>query len=85
MPIVEIKRVDSQGRVLLPSAWRKMKLGKRKEVYVISLPDRVEIIPMEADLSRFIDSVEVEIPEGKFLDPHELKRELRRTYAGCGL
>lgn len=80
MSEVEIKQVDPQGRVLLPSKWRKERLGKRREVYVISLQDRVEVVPLEADLSRFADSVVMDIPEGKFLDYHELRRELRRKY-----
>lgn len=77
MPKVEIGKIDPQGRVILPPKWRKEVLKGKKEV-CISLPDRVEIIPPDSDLELFLDSAEVEIAEGKFLNYHELRHELRK-------
>ena len=74
---VEIRKIDPQGRVLLPSEWRKRVLGDKKEVLIISLSDRIEIFPRVGDLEEFIDSIEIDIPENKFLDYHELRRVLR--------
>ena len=33
---VEVKKVDSQGRLILPSDWREHELKGTSEVYVIS-------------------------------------------------
>lgn len=70
---VEIKKVDSQGRVVLPISWRS---GRGKEVVVIEREDRLEIFPRDVDLSKYIDSVEVEVTN--FSDYHEMRRELRK-------
>ncbi len=67
---VVVKRIDSQGRILLPKELRK-KLGE--EVILVDLGDRVEILPRgKRDLTRFFDSVEVE----ELKEWEELKKEL---------
>lgn len=75
MPKVETKKVDSQGRISLPASWRKRALGKRKEVIVVDLDDRVEVLAKGCDLSKYIDSVVAEVES--FEDYHALRRELR--------
>ena len=71
---VEIKKVDSQGRVVLPVSWRRRMKGE--EVMVIEEKAKVEIFPRDVDLSKYIDSVEVEVDN--FEDYHEMRKELRR-------
>jgi len=67
---VLVKRLDSQGRLLLPKELRE-KLGD--EVIIVDLGDRVELLPRKrVDLTRFFDSVEVE----ELDEWEELKREL---------
>ncbi|USS41079.1 AbrB/MazE/SpoVT family DNA-binding domain-containing protein [Thermococcus aggregans] len=57
--IMEIKRIDRQGRVVIPKEWRD-KWGD--EIILIELDDRIEILPRKKpNLSRFFDMVEVEI------------------------
>jgi len=65
--IVEVKRVDNQGRLVLPKRWRD-RWGD--EVVLIELEDRIEILPKrEPNLSQFFDLIEMEIEE-------DLEREL---------
>lgn len=72
---VEIKKVDSQGRVVLPIAWRRRM--KSDEVMVVEERAKVEIFPREVDLSKYVDSVEVEVDN--FEDYHEMRKELRKN------
>lgn len=71
---VEIKKIDSQGRVVLPVAWRRRR--KSDEVMVIEERAKVEIFPRDVDLSKYVDSVEVEVDN--FEDYHEMRKELRK-------
>ncbi|MFZ1128746.1 AbrB/MazE/SpoVT family DNA-binding domain-containing protein [Methanoregula sp.] len=74
MSKMEIRPVDAQGRIILPKAWRnRLKTGS---VVVIDEDDRLEIRPADADLSRFVDSVEVDAEQ--FGDYHALRRKLRK-------
>jgi len=73
MTKVEIKQVDAQGRIILPKAWRNRL--KTKNVMIIDEDDRLEILPADADLARFVDAVEV---KGEHFDNyHALRKELR--------
>jgi len=40
--------------------------------------DKLEILPADADLTKYFDSVEVDV--SNFEDYHELRRELREVY-----
>ena len=71
---VEIKKVDSQGRVVLPVAWRRRM--RCDEVVVVEEKAKVEIFQRDVDLSNYVDSVEVEVDN--FEDYHEMRRELRK-------
>ena len=71
---VEIKKMDSQGRVVLPITWRRRM--KSDEVMVVEERAKVEIFPREVDLSKYVDSVEVEVDN--FEDYHEMRKELRK-------
>ena len=50
--------------------------SKTGSVVVIDEDDRLEIRPADADLSRFVDSVEVDAEQ--FGDYHALRRKLRK-------
>lgn len=57
---VELKRVDSQGRLILPSDWRRSQLAATKEVYVIKQDGSLKIVPKKKpNLKRFYDRVNV--------------------------
>ena len=74
MSKVEIRPVDAQGRIILPKSWRNRL--KTNSVVVIDEDDRLEIRPADADLSRFVDAVEVEGEH--FEDYHKLRKGLRK-------
>lgn len=71
---VEIKKVDSHGRLSLPVDWRKSL--KKNEVLVVEMDDRVEVLSRNADLAKYIDSVKIDVKD--FEDYHKLKKELRK-------
>ncbi|MBC7095426.1 AbrB/MazE/SpoVT family DNA-binding domain-containing protein [Thermococcus sp.] len=72
--IMEVKRIDSQGRIVLPKEWRK-RWGN--EVVLIEFEDRIEILPRrKPKLSEFFDIIEVnEIGE-------DVEKELLKELAG---
>ena len=68
-----IRRADSQGRITIPKEWREK--FNTDEFVMILMDDRIELYPRKSDLSKFIDSIEVEeLPD----DWHELKRKVYR-------
>jgi len=59
--VVEVKKVDSQGRIVLPKGWRE-RWGS--EVVLIEFEDRIEILPRRRPkLSQFFDIIETEVKE----------------------
>jgi len=74
MSKVEIRPVDAQGRIILPKSWRNRL--KTNAVVVIDEDDRLEIRPADADLSRFVDAVEVDVEH--FEDYHKLRKGLKK-------
>ena len=70
MSKVEIRPVDTQGRIILPKSWRNRL--RTRSVLVIDEDDRLEIRPADADLSRFVDAVEVDGEH--FDDYHKLRK-----------
>ncbi len=68
--IVEVRRVDSQGRIVLPKGWRE-RWGN--EVVLIEFEDRIEILPKrKPKLSQFFDVIEADIEE----DIEEILKEV---------
>jgi AbrB family looped-hinge helix DNA binding protein len=67
--LLEVKKLDNQGRIVLPREWRK-KFGD--EVIVVTLEDRIEIFPRKGNLLKFIDQIEVE----ELKEWNEMKKEL---------
>ena len=59
MVSVVVRKVDRQGRIVLPKRWRE-KWGD--EVIVVELDDRIEILPKKKpNLEKFFDILEVEV------------------------
>jgi AbrB family looped-hinge helix DNA binding protein len=75
MAKVEMRPVDSQGRIILPKSWRERK--KTKNVVIIDEDDRLEIRAVDTDLSRFVDAIPVDTEE--YEDYHALRRDLRKN------
>jgi bifunctional DNA-binding transcriptional regulator/antitoxin component of YhaV-PrlF toxin-antitoxin module len=73
---VAIKRIDNQGRIVLPLSFRRRL--KRGTVLVVEREDRLEIYPVDAELSKYFDAVEVDVEH--FEEYHELRRELREVH-----
>jgi len=75
---VEVKTLDSQGRIVLPKNWRDRYL-KGKKAIVVSKGDLVEIRPFAgADLTKYFDRVEVDL-KSDLSDWHKVRKELRRA------
>lgn len=77
---VVTKKIDAQGRLVLPREWRVRALKETDEVLLLIFDDHIKIIPHNIDLSRYIDSVEVDVEN--FANYHELRRELRAKREG---
>jgi bifunctional DNA-binding transcriptional regulator/antitoxin component of YhaV-PrlF toxin-antitoxin module len=55
---VEMKKVDDQGRFIIPSDWRMEELKESKEVFVIK--GYLKIVPKKkVDLTKFFDSADL--------------------------
>jgi len=73
---VEVKAVDSQGRVSLPPDWRRDVLGEDGEVVILRVGDELKIrAHRRRRLSEFFDSVDVDI-ESDLSDWDSVKKEL---------
>jgi len=56
---VEIKKVDAQGRIIIPADWRKKEMGKENMVYVIKEKGYIKIVPVKKiNLTKFFDKVD---------------------------
>lgn len=81
----EIKKVDSQGRIVLPRDWREKELKDGNEVIIIKEKGLLKIIPKKKiDLTQFFDSLDLgeDIVE-KLEDWTEFENEfLNKKYKG---
>jgi len=74
---MEVKTVDSQGRIMLPKNWRDRYL-KDKQAVVSQKGGVIEIRPFEdIDLTKYFDSIEVDL-KADLSDWHKVREELRR-------
>jgi bifunctional DNA-binding transcriptional regulator/antitoxin component of YhaV-PrlF toxin-antitoxin module len=74
---VEIKKVDSQGRVALPIEWRREVLENENEVVFQREGDLLILkARKKPDLTRLFDSLEVDLPPESFKDWKTLKGAL---------
>jgi len=74
------KKIDAQGRLVLPHEWRVRALKETDEVLLLMFDDHIKIVPRNIDLSRYVDSIEVDVEN--FADYHKLRRELRAKLEG---
>ena len=59
---VEVKRVDSQGRLILPADWRESEVGDSRELYIVKRKGYLKIIPKRrVDLTTNFDKVDLGI------------------------
>ena len=72
---MEIRPIDSQGRIILPKSWREKQ--KTQTVVIVDEDDHLEIRSIDADLSRFVDAIPVDSED--FDDYHNLRRRLREN------
>jgi len=57
---VEVKRVDAQGRLILPADWREAELSESKELFVIKRKGYLKLIPKRhVDLTENFDKVDL--------------------------
>jgi len=57
---VEVRKVDSQGRLILPADWRESEVVEAQEVYVIKRKGSLKILPKrKVDLTIFFDKVDL--------------------------
>jgi len=67
---VEVKKVDSQGRVILPADWRESEVDESRELYVIKRKGYLKIVPKRrVDLTEDFDKVDLGVETiGKWKD-----------------
>jgi bifunctional DNA-binding transcriptional regulator/antitoxin component of YhaV-PrlF toxin-antitoxin module len=71
---VALKKLDAQGRVAIPAAWRRS--WKSGKIILIKRGGKIELSPVEPLLpSSLFDSIEV-VDDVDFTDSHSLKRAL---------
>ncbi len=57
---VEIKKVDIQGRIILPADWREAEIGESRELYVIKRKGYLKLVPKRRiDLTKFFDKIDL--------------------------
>ena len=57
---VELKKVDEQGRLILPADWREAELSESRELYVIKRKGYLKIIPKRhVDLTENFDKADL--------------------------
>jgi len=76
---VEIKKLDSQGRIILPVDWREAEIGENREVYIIKRKGYLKVVPKRRiDLTECFDKVDMGVDaigswtqfEKKFSEAH---------------
>jgi DNA-binding transcriptional regulator/RsmH inhibitor MraZ len=57
---VEVKRIDSQGRLILPADWRESEVGESRELYIVKRKGYLKIIPRRTvNLTEDFDRVDL--------------------------
>lgn len=57
---VELKKLDSQGRIILPVDWRETEVDASREVYVIKRKGYLKVVPKrKVDLTKCFDKVDL--------------------------
>lgn len=57
---MEIRKVDSQGRIILPADWRETEVGESRELYIVKRRGYLKLIPKRrVDLTRNFDRIDL--------------------------
>jgi bifunctional DNA-binding transcriptional regulator/antitoxin component of YhaV-PrlF toxin-antitoxin module len=57
---VEVKKVDAQGRLILPADWREAELNENKELFIIKRKGYLKLVPKRhVDLTENFDKVDL--------------------------
>ena len=57
---VEVKKVDAQGRLILPADWREAELSGSKELFIIKRKGYLKLVPKRrVDLTENFDKVDL--------------------------
>jgi bifunctional DNA-binding transcriptional regulator/antitoxin component of YhaV-PrlF toxin-antitoxin module len=57
---VEVKKVDAQGRLILPADWREAELSENKELFIIKRKGYLKLVPKRrVDLTECFDKVDL--------------------------
>ena len=57
---VEVKKVDAQGRLILPADWREAEIGESRELFIIKRKGYLKIIPKRrVDLTECFDKIDL--------------------------
>ena len=57
---MELKRVDTRGRFVLPADWRKTELAESREIYVIKRKGYLLLVPKRrVDLTECFDKIDL--------------------------
>jgi|YelNatPaOPRAMG01_1025707.scaffolds.fasta_scaffold83104_2 bifunctional DNA-binding transcriptional regulator/antitoxin component of YhaV-PrlF toxin-antitoxin module len=57
---IEVKKVDAQGRIILPADWREAEIGESRELYIIKRKGYLKIVPKRrVDLTENFDKVDL--------------------------
>jgi len=77
---VEVKKVDSQGRLILPADWREAEIGESRELYVIKRRGYLKLVPKRrVDLTEFFDKVDLGVQSIEGWSAFEKKISEART------
>ena len=70
--MIELKRIDAQGRVVLPPEWRKK--IQSNEVFLVEDGDLLLVIPKDnPNLKKYFKFLQADIPPEIYSDFHKLK------------
>jgi bifunctional DNA-binding transcriptional regulator/antitoxin component of YhaV-PrlF toxin-antitoxin module len=76
---VEVRKLDPQGRLLIPPEWRRDVLKNSSEVIVMKFKDHIKLTPLtRKSLTEFFDIVEIDVSPAVFVNYHDLRAFLMR-------
>ena len=71
---IEVRKIDPQGRLLIPGDWRREVLRGSSEVVIMKFRDHIKVAPLtKRSLTEFFDTVEVDVSPEVFMDYHRLR------------
>jgi bifunctional DNA-binding transcriptional regulator/antitoxin component of YhaV-PrlF toxin-antitoxin module len=71
---VEVKKVDLQGRLILPADWREAEVDESRELYIIKRKGYLKIVPKRrVNLTECFDKVDLGVESIESWDSFEKK------------